>query len=111
MHIDLPCGKKVYTKAYNAWINNLHLEEYIPHEYPNLDLTKPMKATLLYGHMDKFDTINFEESIIDQVSKYLGLDDQLIKSCTQELYAYVNSYEDGYIYIHLENIEGYDDSE
>ena len=111
MHLDLPGGKKVNTKAYNAWINNLHLEEYIPHEYPNLDLTKPMKATLLYGHMDKFDTINFEESIIDQVSKYLGFDDKLIKSSTQELYAYVNSYEDGYIYIHLENIEGYNDNE
>ena len=111
MHLDLPGGKKTNTKAYNAWINNLHLEEYIPHEYPDLDLTKPMKATLLYGHMDKFDTINFEESIIDQVSKYLGFNDKLIKSCTQELYAYVNSYEDGYIYIHLENIEGYDDNE
>ena len=111
MHLDLPGGKKTNTKAYNAWINNLHLEEYIPHEYPDLDLTKPMRATLLYGHMDKFDTINFEESIIDQVSKYLGFNDKLIKSCTQELYAYVDSYEDGYIYIHLENVEGYDDGD
>ena len=111
MHLDLPGGKKTNTKAYNAWINNLHLEEYIPHEYPDLDLTKPMRATLLYGHMDKFDTINFEESIIDQVSKYLGFNDRLIKSCTQELYAYVDSYEDGYIYICLENVEGYDDND
>lgn len=111
MHLDLPGGKKTNTKAYNAWINNLHLEEYIPHEYPDIDLTKPMRATLLYGHMDKFDTINFEESIIDQVSKYLGFNDRLIKSCTQELYAYVDSYKDGYIYICLENIEGYDDND
>lgn len=109
MHIDLPGGKKVCTKAYKSWINNLHLEQFLPEKYPELDLNKPMRATLLYGHMDKFDTINFEESIIDQVSKYFGFNDKLINSITQELYTYVDSYEDGFIYICLENIE--DDSD
>lgn len=98
-------GGRTKTIAYRAWINNLHLEEYLPEKYPNLDITKPMRITLLYGHMDKFDTVNFEKSIIDQVSNYYGFDDKLIKSATQELHSYVDSYEDGYMYLRIENIE------
>lgn len=102
---DYVPGGRTKSIAYRGWINNLHLEEYLPTTYPSLDTTKPMKITLLYGHMPKFDTVNFEKSIIDQVSNYYGFDDKLIKSATQELHSYVDSYDEGYMYIRIENVE------
>lgn len=102
---DYVPGGRTKSIAYRGWINNLHLEEYLPAEYPGLDTTKPMKIILLYGHMPKFDTVNFEKSIIDQVSNYYGFDDRLIKSATQELHSYVDNYQEGYIYLRLENID------
>ena len=102
---DYVPGGRTKSVAYRGWINNLHLEEYLPTTYPSLDTTKPMKITLLYGHMPKFDTVNFEKSIIDQVSNYYGFDDKLIKSATQELHSYVDNYQEGYIYLRLENID------
>lgn len=106
---DYVPGGRTKSVAYRGWINNLHLEEYLPAEYPSLDTTKPMKITLLYGHMPKFDTVNFEKSIIDQVSNYYGFDDKLIKSATQELHSYVDNYQEGYIYLRLENIDDADE--
>ena len=108
---DYVPGGRTKSIAYRGWINNLHLEEYLPAEYPSLDTTKPMKIILLYGHMPKFDTVNFEKSIIDQVSNYYGFDDRLIKSATQELHSYVDNYQEGYIYLRLENIDDTDDDE
>ena len=108
---DYVPGGRTKSVAYRGWINNLHLEEYLPAEYPSLDTTKPMKITLLYGHMPKFDTVNFEKSIIDQVSNYYGFDDKLIKSATQELHSYVDNYQEGYIYLRLENIDDTDEDE
>ena len=108
---DYVPGGRTKSVAYRGWINNLHLEEYLPTTYPSLDTTKPMKITLLYGHMPKFDTVNFEKSIIDQVSNYYGFDDKLIKSATQELHSYVDNYQEGYIYLRLENIDDTDDDE
>ena len=106
---DYVPGGRTKSVAYRGWINNLHLEEYLPTTYPSLDTTKPMKITLLYGHMPKFDTVNFEKSIIDQVSNYYGFDDRLIKSATQELHSYVDNYQEGYIYLRLENIDDTDE--
>lgn len=108
LHDYVP-GGRVNSVAYKAWINNLNLSQFLPNTYPGLDITKPMKLHLLYGHMDKFDTINFEKAIVDQISKYYGFDDQLIKKETQELHSYVNSYEEGYIYLKLSNIEEYEE--
>lgn len=108
---DYVPGGRTKSVAYRGWINNLHLEEYLPTEYPSLDTTKPMKIILLYGHMPKFDTVNFEKSIIDQVSNYYGFDDKLIKSATQELHSYVDNYQEGYIYLRLENIDDADEDE
>lgn len=106
---DYVPGGRTKSIAYRGWINNLHLEEYLPTTYPSLDTTKPMKIILLYGHMPKFDTVNFEKSIIDQVSNYYGFDDRLIKSATQELHSYVDNYQEGYIYLRLENIDDTDE--
>lgn len=94
----------VKTPAYNRWINKLHLEEYLPDELEDVDFTKPIKIDLLYGHLPKFDTMNFDKAIIDQISRYYNFDDSLIHECKQTRYEYVDSYKDGYIYIDIKNI-------
>ena len=102
---DFMQGGRVKTTAYRAWINNLHLDKYLPKTYPGLDINKPMEIHLMYGHMDKFDTINFEKSICDQISDYYGFNDRLIKRATQELHSYVDSYDEGYMYVRINNID------
>lgn len=100
----------VKTPAYHRWINNLYLEQFLPKEYPGLDTTKPMAIKLLYGHKEfgsngqPFDLVNFNKSIIDQIANFYGFNDSLIKKHTEESHKYVNSYEEGYIYVSLRNL-------
>lgn len=100
----------VKTPAYHRWINNLHLEEFLPKEYPGLDTTKPMAIKLLYGHKEfgrygkPFDLVNFNKAIIDQIANFYGFNDSLIKKHSEETHKYVNSYEEGYIYVSLRNL-------
>lgn len=100
----------VKTPAYHRWINNLHLEEFLPKEYPGLDITKPMAVKLLYGHKEfgsngqPFDLVNFNKAIIDQIASFYNFNDSLIKKHSEETHKYVNSYEEGYIYVSLRNL-------
>ena len=100
----------VKTPAYHRWINNLHLEEFLPKEYPGLDTTKPMAIKLLYGHKEfgrygkPFDLVNFNKAIIDQIANFYDFNDSLIKKHSEETHKYVNSYEEGYIYVSLRNL-------
>lgn len=100
----------VKTPSYHRWINNLHLEEFLPKKYPGLDIEKPMAIKLLYGHKEfgsngkPFDLVNFNKSIIDQIANFYGFNDSLIKKHLEETHKYVNSYEDGYIYVSLRNL-------
>ena len=97
-------GKVVKTAAYHRWINNLHLEDYLPETYPGVDFTQPIRMTILLGHKDNMDTINFSKSIIDQLSIYYGFNDKLVVECIESLHSYVEDYNDGYIYVKIENI-------
>lgn len=100
----------VKTPAYHRWINNLHLEEFLPKEYPGLDTTKPMAIKLLYGHKEfgrygkPFDLVNFNKAIIDQIANFYGFNDSLIKKHSEETHKYVGTYEEGYIYVSLRNL-------
>lgn len=94
----------VKSAAYCRWINNLNLEEYLPEDMPDVDFTQPMRITLLYGHRKGMDTINFSKSIIDQVAQYYDFDDELVVECSESLHEYVNNYNDGYIYLKIENV-------
>ena len=94
----------VKSAAYHRWINNLHLEQFLPSELPNVDLTKPLRVTLLYGHKEGMDTPNFSKSIIDQLAEYWQFNDSLVTEVIQSLHSYVESYNDGYMYVKIENI-------
>ena len=103
-------NNNVKTPTFHRWINNLHLEEFLPEEYPGLDKTKPMAIKLLYGHKEfgsngqPFDLVNFNKSIIDQIASFYGFNDSLIKKHSEETHKYVNSFEEGYIYVSLRNL-------
>lgn len=95
----------VKSAAYYRWINNLHLEEFLPPaECLDVDFTKPLRITLLYGHKEGMDTSNFGKSIIDQLSEYWQFNDELAIEVIQSLHSYVDSYNEGYIYVKIENI-------
>lgn len=100
----------VKTPVFHRWINNLHLEQFLPKEYPGLDTTKPMAIKLLYGHKEfgsngkPFDLVNFNKAIIDQIASFYNFNDSLIKKHSEETHKYVNSFEEGYIYVSLRNL-------
>ena len=93
----------VKSAAYQRWINNLHLEKYLPEEI-DVDFTKPIRIDLLYGSKEGMDITNFNKAIIDQVATYYGFDDSLVNECNESLLEHVDSYDDGFIYIKIENI-------
>lgn len=97
-------GKVVKSAAYRRWINDLHLELYLPKHYPNVDFTRPIRITILFGQKRDMDTNNFSKAIIDQIADYYGFDDVLVHDSRMLLHSYVDSYEDGYMYVRIENI-------
>ena len=97
-------GKVVKSNAYRRWINNLHLELYLPKEYPNVDFTKPIRIIAKFGQREGMDTNNFGKSLIDQIANYYGFDDSLVYDSRMLLYDFVDSYDDGYIFVKIENI-------
>lgn len=101
--------KVVKSAAYHRWINNLHLEEYLPETYPGVDFNKPLRITILFGHKDTLDTNNLGKSIIDQIAEYYGFNDALVTETVLSLHSYVESHDDGYMYVKIENIDDADE--
>ena len=93
------------TSAYNNWIRNLDLDEYLPAVLDGVDTTRPMSIEVYYGYMPRFDMINFQKAIVDQLASYYGFDDNLFKISQQYHDSYVNSYEEGYMKIRISNID------
>lgn len=96
----------VKSAAYHRWINKLNLDKFLPPaQCLDIDFTRPLRITLLYGHREGMDTQNFGKSIIDQLANYWQFDDGLVVECTQSLHSYVDSYNDGYMYVKIENVD------
>lgn len=97
-------GKVVKSNAYRRWINDLHLELYLPMHYPNVNFDYPIRITAMFGQKEGMDTNNFSKSLIDQIANYYGFDDSLVHDSRMLLHDFVESYADGYILIKIENI-------
>ncbi len=97
-------GKVVKSNAYRRWINDLHLELYLPMHYPNVNFDYPIRITAMFGQKEGMDTNNFGKSLIDQIANYYGFDDSLVHDSRMLLHDFVESYADGYIFIKIENI-------
>lgn len=94
----------VKSRAYRRWIDNLHLELYLPREYPNVDFTRPIRITAKFGQREGMDTNNLGKSLIDQIANYYDFDDVLVYDAILQLHGYVDSYDEGYMLIKIENI-------
>lgn len=97
-------GKVVKSKPYRRWINDLHLELYLPEHYPNVDFDYPVRITAMFGQKEGMDTNNLGKAIIDQIANYYGFNDVLVHDVSLHLHDYVESYDDGYMLIKIENI-------
>lgn len=89
---------------YLSWIDKLHLDEYLPEEYPDVDFTQPLKITILFGHKEGMDTHNLGKGIIDQIAEYYGFNDSLIVDTSLKRDKLVSSHYKGYMYLRIENI-------
>lgn len=96
--------KVVKSAAYCRWVNNLNLGNYLPATCPNVDFTKPLRITIMFGQKKELDTNNLSKAIIDQIAEYYGFDDVLVHETVLLLHEYVDSYENGYMYLKIENI-------
>ena len=98
-------GKKI-AKSHNylLWIDKLHLDEYLPEEYPDIDFTQQLRITILFGHKDTMDTHNLGKAIIDQIAEYYGFNDELIVETILIRDSLVDNHYKGYMYVRLENI-------
>lgn len=97
-------GRVVKSGAYRRWINGLHLELYLPKEYPNVNFDYPIRITAMFGQKHNMDTNNFGKALIDQIAEYYGFDDSLVYDTRLLLHDFVDSYDDGYIFVKIENI-------
>lgn len=97
-------GKVVKSKPYRRWINDLHLELYLPEHYPNVNFDYPVRITAMFGQREGMDTNNFGKALIDQIANYYGFDDCLVYDSRMLLHDFVESYDDGYIFVKIENI-------
>ena len=97
-------GKVVKSNAYHRWINDLHLDRYMPRRYPEVDFTQPIRITILFGQKENMDTNNLGKAIIDQLAEYYGFDDALVYDTRLLLHSFVDSFDKGYMYINIENI-------
>lgn len=97
--------KEVSSSGYRKWKENLHLSDFLPKVYPNVDFTKDLKVTLLFSYKKEFDLDNLVKTIIDQLQEFYDFNDNLIKEIRSKCLENVDSYEDGRIYVRIENIE------
>jgi hypothetical protein len=97
-------GRVVKSGAYRRWINDLHLELYLPKEYLNVNFDYPIRITAMFGQKHNMDTNNFGKALIDQIAEYYGFDDSLVYDTRLLLHDFVDSYDDGYIFVKIENI-------
>lgn len=101
------------TSAYNHWIDDFKEQYYqIPTqedlEAEGIDFTKPIRVHLKYINKPNFDTTNLDKTVIDRLfNTYDGVwlvDDNIVKSRVDETIGYCDNFEDGKIYISIENI-------
>lgn len=58
----------------------------------------------MFGKKANMDTNNLGKAIIDQIASYYNFDDILVYDTLLYRHDDVDSYEDGYMYIRIENI-------
>lgn len=97
--------REVNTTGYKKWKENLNLSDFLPETYPDVDFSKDLKITLLFSYKKEFDLDNLQKTIIDSIQEFYSFDDNNIKEIKSRWLETVETYEDGCIWIRIENFE------
>lgn len=97
--------REVNTAGYKKWKENLNLSDFLPETYPDVDFSKDLKITLLFSYKKEFDLDNLQKTIIDSVQEFYSFDDNNIKEIKSRWLETVETYEDGCIWVRIENFE------
>lgn len=95
--------KEVNSHSYKRWKENLNLSDFLPETYPGVDFSGDLKITLLFAYKKEFDLDNLQKTIIDQIKNFYGFNDNNIKEIKARWLETVDTYEDGKIWIRIEN--------
>ena len=101
-------GRFVKSKAYQKWISNLNLSDFLPSMYPGIDYDKPLRINLGFICKDEFDVHNLTKTIIDQIANFYEFNDNQIIEARQKKIDSCNNFSDGRIYVKLENVDDID---
>ena len=105
---DENSGRFVKSKAYQKWISNLNLSDFLPSMYPDINYDKPLRINLGFVCKDEFDVHNLTKTIIDQIANFYEFNDNQIIEARQKKIDNCNNFSDGRIYVKLENVDDID---
>jgi Holliday junction resolvase RusA-like endonuclease len=100
-------GKKVRSKAYSTWRQNMHwnMSRVLPVDYlGQVDFNQPVRLSLGYVALESFDIDNLVKSTQDALAEFYGFNDNIIWETKVKRIGVAESYEDGKIYVKIENI-------
>ena len=105
---DENSGRFVKSKAYQKWISNLNLSDFLPPMYPDINYDKPLRINLGFVCKDEFDVHNLTKTIIDQIANFYEFNDNQIIEARQKKIDNCDNFSDGRIYVKLENVDDID---
>ena len=100
-------GRKVRSKAYSTWRQNMHwqMSRALPVDYlGQVDFTKPVRLSLSFIALENFDIDNLVKSTQDALAEFYGFNDNIIWETKVKRVGVAESYEEGRIYVKIENI-------
>jgi len=101
-------GKNITVKSYvyKNWIKKFPSWQLRDKEELNVDWDRPITVFLKFDCMDKFDVQNFAKAAIDQIiTRDFGEDDNIIDKVIVERNKSVESFDEGRIYVYIQNVE------
>lgn len=101
---DVKDGRKVKAAGYKVWLSRLNLSDFIPEELPDIDFNSKLRLTLGFVSVQTMDLDNQIKAIQDALADYYDFDDLLIEDLRVRRIDTVDTYEQGKIYMKLENI-------
>lgn len=101
---DVKDGRKVKAAGYKVWLSRLNLSDFIPEELPNVNFNEKLRLTLGFVSVQTMDLDNQIKAIQDALADYYDFDDLLIEDLRVRRIDTVDTYEQGKIYVKLENI-------
>lgn len=107
MYKPLDKGRMCRSRAYNRWIENFPYNELpdVDEMWQRVDFTKDISVKLGFVCKDGQDVNNYIKSMIDLLANRYGFDDVIATEIVTKKLGSCDSYNDGEIYINIENRE------